>query len=152
MAALEVQLDVAQMRQLYVDLKAVEGNLRVELRKGIVEAAKPITAAVKVNAGWSNRIPGAVKTKPSFSAKAAGIQIIVDAKKAPEAAPLENGGSSGTFRHPVYADGGKVRDDWTWVNQQARPFFYSGVRAANSGVTAAIQAVMDTVAAKAGFH
>lgn len=139
------------MRQLYVDLKAVEGNLRVEMRKGIVAAAKPVVDAVAANASWSSRIPGAVKAKTSFSAKNAGVSITVDAKKAPEARPLENNGQGGMFRHPVFADGSRVRGDQTWVSQPAQPFFWAGVRGANSDVMAAMNAVMDAVAHKAGF-
>jgi len=133
---------------LYTDLKGLPGNLRVELRRGIKAAAQPIADRVKANAGWSTRIPGAVQVKPSFSAKGTGVSIVVNPGRAPEGAPLENKGRSGTFRHPVYGN----RD--VWVSQPARPFFYS-TAASSSSVSAAEKAILnvaDTVARKAGFR
>lgn len=141
----------SDLRQLYVDLKNVEGNLRVELRKGVANAATPVVQAVRSGASWSGRIPGAVKAKPSFSAKQAGVSIVVDSKKAPEARPLEHNGQGGNFRHPVYARPDRTRSQWTWVNQPARPFFWHGVQAADSQVDAAMVAVLDAVARKARF-
>lgn len=144
---LQVHVNTDDLRKLYVDLKGVEGNLRVELRRGIKKAADPLAQRVKAAAGWSSRIPGAVKVKPSFSATGAGVTIIVDAKQAPEAAPLENKGRGGTFRHPVYGN----RD--VWVTQAARPFFYAAVSSSSAvdAVEQVIVQVMDAVAVKAGF-
>lgn len=143
--ALQVQVTSTDLRQLYVDLKAVEGNLRVELRKGITAAAKPIVAAVQREASWSSRIPAAVKAKTSFAAKSAGVAITVDSRKAPEGRPLENAGNTGTFRHPVFGD------TTSWVAQTAHPFFWAGVKNADSQIETAMEAVMDAVAKKAGF-
>ena len=145
---LQVRIDTGDLRKLYTDLKGLPGNLRVELRRGIKAAAQPIADRVKANAGWSTRIPGAVQVKPSFSAKGTGVSIVVNPGRAPEGAPLENKGRSGTFRHPVYGN----RD--VWVSQPARPFFYS-TAASSSSVSAAEKAILnvaDTVARKAGFR
>jgi len=145
---LQVRIDTGDLRKLYTDLKGIPGNLRVELRRGIKAAAQPIADRVKANAGWSSRIPGAVRVKPSFSANGTGVSIVVDSGRAPEGAPLENKGRGGTFRHPVYGN----RD--VWVNQQARPFFYS-TAASSSAVSAAEKAILevaDAVARKAGFR
>lgn len=144
--ALQVQVTSTDLRALYVDLKNVPGNLRVELRKGINAAAKPIVQAIQSGSSWSTRIPGAVKAKTSFSAKSAGVAISVDARIAPEARPLENQGNSGTFRHPIFGD------ITTWVAQPAQPFFWHGVAAADSKIDAAMQAVMDNVIRQAGFR
>ena len=145
---LAVHVDTAELRKLYVDLKGVEGNLRVELRRGIKKAADPLAQRVRANAGWSSRIPGAVKVKPSFTARGAGVSIVVDAKAAPEGAPLENKGRGGTFRHPVYGN----RD--VWATQTARPFFWAAVSSSGavSAVEQVIVQVMDAVAVKAGFR
>ena len=40
----------------------------------------------------------------------------VDVKKAPEAAPINNKGQAGTFRHPVFGHD-------VWVDQAAHPFY-----------------------------
>lgn len=144
---LDVKVDTTQLRQLYADLKGVEGNLRVELRKGVKNAADPMVQKVRSAAAWSSRIPAAVTVKPSFAAKGASVSIIVNQAAAPEAAPLEHGGQGGSFRHPVFGDRN------AWVAQPARPFFYPTVSgsAAIAAAEQAIVAVMDAVARKAGF-
>jgi hypothetical protein len=145
---LDVHIDASELHQLYVDLKAVEGNLRVELRHAIADSGQPLAALVRNAAGWSSRIPGAVKVSASFSTRSAGVAIKVDGGAAPEAAPLENKGQSGTFGHPVYGN----RE--VWVRQQARPFFYRTLSGSSAvGIAEkAILAAMDKVAAKAGFR
>lgn len=144
--ALSLSIDTKDLNQIYKDLKEVEGNLRVEMRKGIKVAIEPVKAAVIDEASWSSRIPGAVKTKVSFNAKSAGASVYVDSDVAPEAAPINNRDHSGSFRHPVFGD----RE--TWTNQQARPFMQVALRAANgSQVAAAIDDVIDAVIRKAGF-
>lgn len=150
---LQVTLAAPDLKKLYADLKAIEGNLRVELRRGITAAAQPVADRVKRNASWSSRIPGAVKVKTSFSAKSAGVTVRVDSKAAPEARPLEHGGRSGQFRHPVYADAaGQTRRQWTWVSQQAHPFFGSASTSEDKKVTDAITAIVVAVERKAGFR
>lgn len=131
------------LRKLYTDLKAAPGSMQVELRKGMTKAAQPMVARVKSGAGFSGRIPGAVKAKVNFSAKKAGVSVTVDPKRAPEAAPLEHGGKSGTFRHKVFGHD-------VWVDQQARPFFYPNV-AKDAEVTKALSDVMDAFSKKLGF-
>lgn len=145
-APLEVRVDASDIQRLYADLKTVPGNLTRELRNGIKKAADPLADAVKAEASWSSRIPGAVKVKPSFSARNPSVQIVVDPKKAPEAAPLNNGGRSGTFRHPTFGN----RD--RWVTQKAQPFFEVALSGHQHDADAAIEAVMDAVARKAGFR
>jgi hypothetical protein len=145
---LGVHIDAKELHQLYLDLKGVEGNLRVELRREIAGAGQPLAQLVRGAAGWSSRIPGAVKVAASFSTRTAGVAIKVDGKAAPEAAPLENKGQSGTFRHPVYGN----RE--VWVNQPARPFFYRTLNGSSAvGIAErAIVAAMARVEAKAGFR
>lgn len=128
-----------------MQLKAMEGNLQVELRRGVREAAGPMVAAVRANYGWSPRIAGAVRAKPSFRARGASVSIEVDAKRAPHARPIEHGGEGGTFRHPVYGN----RNNW--VDQQARPSFYPAV-GRSVATEAAMRLVMERVALKAGFR
>ena len=146
MASESVVLHVqsTDLRKLFLELKAMEGSLQVELRRGVREAAIPAVQSVKRASAWSSRIPDAVKAQPFFTAKRAGVRIIVDARKAPEGRPLEHGGQSGDFRHPVF--GHKDR----WVPQAARPFFYASVERSVE-VEIAMRAVMARVAAKGGM-
>lgn len=150
--ALAVTVQAPDLHALYVALKAIEGNLQVEMRRGIKTAAQPVVDRVKSNASFSSRIPGAVKTKVSFAAKSAGVTVYVDAGMAPEARPLEHGGKGGTFRHPVFADQSRqTRGGYTWVSQKAHPFFGSASVAEDSKITAAINAICAAVEQKAGL-
>lgn len=139
-----VRVQSNDLRKLFFELKAMEGNLQVELRRGIREAATPMARAVQANSAWSSRIPGAVSVKPSFTAKRASVRIVVDAGKAPEGRVLEHGGVAGTFKHPVWGH----RD--RWVAQPAKPFFYHSLERSGEAEIA-MRAVMTRVAAKAGF-
>jgi len=141
----ELKVDARDLSALFKAAKAAEGTIQVELRRGIKKAAQPVAESVKSAAGWSSRIPGAIKVKAGFAAKGASVSIVADPRAAPEAAPLEHGGAGGTFKHPVYGTS-------TWVSQPARPFFASGARAGSAGADAAMLAVMDTIASKLGFH
>lgn len=143
--ALDIQFTSADLHQLYVDLKNVEGNLRVELRHAMSALAAPLVSAVKQEASWSSRIPGAVRPKTSFAAKSAGLSVSVNSKTAPEARPLEHKGQGGNFRHPVFGD------RTTWVAQPARPFFWAAVKSQDRVTDQAMTDVMDAVARKAGF-
>jgi hypothetical protein len=141
--AVTLHVQSKDLQALFAAAKAAEGTLQVELRRGVREAALPAVRAVQEAASWSPRISAAVKAKPFFTAKRAGVTIVVDASRAPEARPLEHGGEGGTFRHPVY--GTK-----TWVDQPAQPFFYASIERSVE-VEIAMRAVMARVAYKLGF-
>jgi len=150
--ALALSVQAPDLRQLYVDLKGVEGNLRVELRRGIKESGEDVAAAVRAASSWSSRIPDAVRVKASFSGRSTGVSVEVDGKGAPEAKPLNNRGRPGQFRHPVHASPDRTRDQWTWVDQPARPFFDVAYAARTPAIEARIARVADDVARKAGFR
>lgn len=152
MPDLSVTVTSTDLRQFYVDLKAARADLMPELRRGMKSAAKPLVDAVKKEASWSSRIPAATSAKVSFSAKSAGVTVKVDSTKAPEARPLDNRGRNGQFRHPVFADAQNLtRRDWAWVNQQAQPFWSTGLAKADADVDKAMLGVLDALAKKAGF-
>lgn len=143
---IEITVTSPDLAQLYQAAKAADGNLQVQLRRGVRKAAKPIEDGVKAAASWSSRIPGAVRTKASFAARGASVRVEVDSGAAPEAAPINNKGRGGRFRHPVYGN----RDNW--VSQQARPFFREGVTAGIPAADAAMSRLMDDFAHQLGFH
>lgn len=163
-----LSVDPQGLTELFQAAKAADGNLQIALRRGIKNAARPIVDAVRSSGSFSSRIPAAVKVKASFAKRGASIKVIVDSKIAPEAAPINNQGQSGTFRHPVFADKKHPRSDvyrhrlfrskvlaesgWTWTTQTANPFFDAGVRAGMPAAEKAIEAVVDEWIAKLGFH
>ena len=134
--------------------KKMATSVRKQIRTGVAAAAEPLAAAVRAEASWSSRIPGATTIKTSFGPRSAGAVVEVNKKKAPHARPLEMGSqrsSSGTLRHPVFADSSKSKDEWTWVSQPQRPFFFAAVDAQTPLITARMNKVLDDVAEEIGF-
>lgn len=115
-----------------------------ELRKHVAHRLRPVgeitVAAVRRNASWSSRIPGAVSLRIAFRGKDPGLIITVDRHKAPHARPYE-GFMASSFRHPVFGD----RD--TWVTQDVRRFVWPAVQETQQEVA---DAVDEAIAA--AFH
>lgn len=129
-SSLDVQFDAAEVLELVRDLRTLEGGkpILAALRRNLRAAADPIKRQVQANASWSSRIPAAVAIGTAFTAKRTGVFIKVNSKKAPHARAYEVGSQKsafGTLRHPVFADPGKDRTEWTWVSEQTRPFFFT---------------------------
>ena len=167
-------VDSPDMRQLYLDLKAADGNLQIQLRRAIKEAAQSVADKAKADVGaWSKRIPGALFLRVSFTQRSTGVSVEVNGKKAPHARPSDHAGKQGTFRHPVYGHdasghfvakgsrkkglrgvlgvrGGRALEA-TWVDQPARPFFASAVDAKSPDIERRILQVADDLARQAGF-
>ena len=139
------------MQELAREVRLVDKKfataLRSNMRKAVSESGSEITAAVRAEASWSKRIPGATSLATSFGAKKVGVQVKVNAKKAPHGRPLESGskGNPNTNRHPVFGKKGR------WVDQPTRPFFFAVAKAMTPRVEGKIQAAIDTVAIEAGF-
>jgi hypothetical protein len=74
------------------------------------------------------------------SATGFSVKVTAGGAAAPDAAPLENSGQQGTFRHPV------VNPD-VWVSQQARPFLAPAADASEAEVTAAVELLADKLIA-----
>jgi hypothetical protein len=136
-------LDAAEFRAAYLELKFAGDGLERDLREGVKAAGQEALDAVRAEASWSTRIPAATRLKISFAARGAGVSVVTDARMAPEARPINHGGNSGVFRHPVYGD------RTTWVEQAANPFFQAAERAGD--ITPQVQKVLDHVAFHAGF-
>jgi hypothetical protein len=144
--ALQVQLTSADFRDAFLQLKSAGGNFPIELRRGVNACVAPLVNGVREEASWSSRIPDAVRAKTSFAAKKAGVSVIVDAREAPEARPLNHSDQGGTFRHPVFGN----RD--VWRAQAAHPFFAAGIAKAGVQVQTAISNVITTIQREAGFR
>lgn len=142
----ELKITPVGLSDVARDAKAADKVLLKELRTGLKKAAEPARQRVKANAP-SPRIASAIgPARVSFAAKGASVRIVANAKKAPHARPLENRGKPGTFRHPLFGDRKH------WVKQQARPFFFSGVRQADPEISREMQKVVDEVTRKLKFR
>ena len=147
--------------------KKAQTAVRKRLRQGITAAGAEVTAAVKAEAAWSTRIPGAVQLSTSFGARSAGVKITVNRNKAPHAKPLEFGNRNlpqpkrlslkhhappgRILRHPVMPSASVPREEWVWVDMPTRPFFYKAADAKTALVDARMQKILSDVARDLGF-
>lgn len=136
---------MSELQALVKDLGKVPPELRKALRPALKKAAEPMLADAKRRASYSTRIPKAIRIAVSYSKKKAGVRLVVNAKRAPHARPLENLGQRGTFRHPVPGNGD------IWTAQQAKPFLFPAVFAHAEVVSKRIDATVEQVAKDLGF-
>ncbi len=148
------------MKQLLVDLREMPAQVRRGLKPALVRVCTPMVSDAKRNAGWSRRIPAAIK----LSLTAKGVSIVVRVAKAPHARAYE-GMAAGpkyyvgppghrsarnrpaygnTFRHPLFGDTD------VWVDQERRPFLMPAVRAHWHDVEPAIRKVVEDAARSHG--
>lgn len=106
-----VLIDTSQLKKLAASLKATEPAVVKEFNKSLKAAGELIATDARARSSWSSRIPGSIRVRG-----ATNIRITAGGAAAPDAAPYEHGGKSGTFRHPVFGN------RQVWVSQQARPF------------------------------
>ncbi|HEY9371534.1 hypothetical protein [Streptomyces sp.] len=132
-----IKVDASEVGLFADQLKGLPKALQRTLRPKIKAAASEVAQEIRSQASWSSRIPGAVRQRTSFGGgKRGGVQISVDARKAPHARVHEFPNRGAMIRHRVFG-----RD--TWVEQPARPFFFRAVRNKEAAVVAKVQAAID---------
>lgn len=143
MSTFRFEIDGEAFRVFSRELKKVEPELAKELRKELREIVKTkVIPTAKSNAGFSARIPGAIK--PSVTTKGAGVRIA--GKQAPHGRPIEGIGGNSHFRHPVFGN----RE--VWVNQRTRPFLSPAVDANQDEAAEAAKKAVDKAGRAAGFR
>lgn len=132
--------DTRQLARLARNIRAASPEAWKACRVALRAAVEPVAADARSRAGYSSRIPGSIRTRVTGGGN---VKIVAGGAKAPEAAPLENKGQQGTFRHPVFARKDQGRSEWTWVQQRARPFLGP---AADAGAPVVAEKVLQAVA------
>lgn len=141
------EVDGDAFRSFQRDLRALDKKLANQLNRRLREVVTTdIIPTAQSNAGWSSRIPGAIK--PKVTQRWVGARV--DRKRAPHGRPyegLQTGmRSRGVFRHPVFGNR-KV-----WVSQKTRPFLAPAFDAnRETAAEAAKQAITDA-AREVGFN
>ena len=126
--------NASEVRALGSRLRKSKPEVYKELRRAVLAEARIVAEDARGLASWSSKIPGSIK------ASAQGINTAVvraGGKSAPDAAPFEHAGASGSFRHPVFG-----RKDEPWVEQPAKPFLHP---AAMDRLDATVSALEDAV-------
>lgn len=147
-----VEVDSRDLTALARDLKVADKVLRRELLRRVRGAGRIVERAVKEESAFSSRIPGATYVRSTYAARGAAVKVGVDKTKAPEAKPINNADKPGTFRHPVFADPGKTRADWTWVPQASNNFMSRAIARTAEAVGREIEKVYTDIAHRAGFR
>jgi hypothetical protein len=126
---------------IIVDTKALS-RLAADLRRAAPEAWKTtrvqLRAAGQIVAddwrarasGWSTTVPGSVRV---LVTSGGNVKVRAGGPRAPVAAPAENHGRAGTFRHPLFADRNH------WYDQKAHPDGAEALAAHQDEVAQAIE-------------
>jgi hypothetical protein len=122
--------------------KDISRELNKELRKVI---ASTIVPAARSNAGWSSRIPSAIK--PTVGVRNIGARVA--SKQAPHGRAyegLQKGlRSNSHFRHPVFGN------RQVWVSQATRPFLAPAFEENAGEAVKAAEEAIQSAARAAGF-
>jgi hypothetical protein len=125
------------------ELRKVEPEMAKELKKELRAVVEThVVPAAKANAGWSSRIPGAIK--PQVLAKGMGVRVA--AKQAPHGRPFEGLRGNSSFRHPVFGNRN------VWVSQRTLPFLWPAVDANQEKAAQAALKAVDAAGRAAGFR
>lgn len=131
-----------QLVRADADLRAMSKEVRREIRPALRKAAEPMVSEAKARAGWSTRIPGAIR----LAVIKRGVEIRVSAKRAPHARPYEGITGAAQFRHPVHGH----RD--RWVSQKTRPFLDPAVKAHRGKIRPALFKIVEDAARRHGYR
>ena len=94
-------------------------------------------------AAFSTRIPGSIRVR----SRGASVSVIAGGPAAPDAAPYENKGVQGKFRHPLFGD----REHW--YDQTARPFLAPALEAhRDKAAIEILDAVHEAIGRTIGAH
>ncbi|MCU1617192.1 MAG: hypothetical protein JWO98_4732 [Frankiales bacterium] len=139
-------LDFSQVTQLARELNKMPAATRRQLRRTFQAAGQPMLADAQSRAGWSTRIPGAIRVSTTVSADRMSVQLRVSSASAPHARPYEGLGGGGFFRHPVY--GRRT----AWVSQATRPYALPAVKAASDKLVPELTDAYEAAARECGFR
>lgn len=131
-SGIPIVVDTRAMSRLSRDLRRASPVAAAEARARIRAAAEVVAEEARGRASFSTRIPGSIKVRGS----AFGVKIVAGGPTAPDAAPLENHGREGMFRHPVFGN----RENW--VEQKSRPFLAPALDAHREMVADEIEAAV----------
>lgn len=133
---------------------AGETELRKELLRGIRASNKATILKIRESAlanlprrgGLAELVAKSqIGTRASLSGSKVGVRI----RGLNKSVRGLNSMNAGAIRHPVFADGEKSRDEWTWVNQRVTPWFFTKpIEHDLPHIRTSIQRVMADVARK----
>lgn len=123
-------MDASSWEKFGTELKSTTPVLRFKFRPTVRHWAEVFVAESTARAAAIPSKKPTGRIQRSFRIVGRGDNVVVYAggPSAPEAAPLENDGKFGTFRHPVFGN----RE--VWVAQKGRPFFTPAFRSVTASL------------------
>lgn len=118
------------LRTLAFRLQRESRECSLQFKRRVREAAMPARRAIEVSATQAGMMKAsrAVSVRQSYAGKTASIRVVVSARKAPNARPLDKPNHGVYNRHPVWGSSKLTRNKWHWTDQPGRPFFDRGAR------------------------
>lgn len=148
-----VSIDTSGLKDLVTVLRRTQPELKKQFFKGLRVGANVVKEEAVFLSLWSSKIPGSIKVQGS----GLHLRIVAKGSIAPNAAPMENHGQTGTFRHPLWGS-------WEWDGvthspgktgdpriQKARPFLAPALAARFDKVAEIVQSAVDRALLDAGF-
>jgi hypothetical protein len=140
---MDLKIDASELAAFGIQCKEASKVLERQFNKELIASGEIVARKARQNASFSSRIPASIKTRR----RGTRVRVVAGGDKAPHAAPLENHGQTGSFRHPVFGN----YDNW--VDQPAHPFLTPAAEESMDDVVAAVlKAVVVTEAAMGVGH
>jgi len=137
------EIDLSQLRKLAADCRKAANGLEKDLYEGVLVGGEIVAAKARKNAAaFPRKGGGTTRIADSVKVRRRGVNVKIQAggNSAPEAAPIENHGRGGSFRHPVPGDG--------WVSQPSHPFLTTAAEESAADVEAVVLAAVDETIAR----
>ena len=113
--------DASALRQLGKNLSKSSPAIMRAVRNAVRQEGRKVAADARHLSDWSTRIPDSIHV---IANGLIGVTVRAGGPTAPHAAPYENRGKFGTFRHPLnYPNQGRVGHGH-WVSQKSRPYLH----------------------------
>jgi bacteriophage HK97-gp10 putative tail-component len=140
-SGISIYADTKQLSVLARNLRIAAPEAWKACRVSLRAAGNVVASDARSRASYSSRIPASIKVRTTAGGN---VKVVAGGPQAEDAAPLENKGRAGTFRHPVFGTD-------TWVEQKAQPFLAPALAAHESevaqmiedAVTAAVERAID---------
>lgn len=137
--------DFSELRDLAADCKRAAAGLQKDFFADLARGGEVVAVAARQNASsFPRKGDGSTRIADSVAVKRRGPRVKVQAggPDAPHAAPLENQGRRGVFRHPVFGNYD------VWADQPARPFLAPAAEESADDVERLILRAVDIATAR----
>lgn len=148
-----------QFTQLQRDLAQMSTAQRRRLRDEFTRVGQSALSDARSRAGaWSSRIPSAISGKPmiNMTSGRVGYTLRVEvSERVPHGRVYEGisqQGSRTKFRRPVFANPDLPRKEWTWRDQDTRPYLWPAVSGRAADLRRGVEKAVEDAAREAGFR